>query len=73
MDEGYIISNKFRREIFDSLVSGEKNIRFIAKKHRIIYTVAENIIKDFVKNGIVEKKQEGFVLTKDGEKLAEKI
>lgn len=73
MDEGYILSNKFRRAIFDSFVSGEKNIKFIAKKHRIIYNVADKIVQDFVKSGIVEKKSEGFVLTKDGEKLAERI
>jgi len=73
MDEGYILSNKFRRAIFDSFVAGEKNLKFIAKKHRIIYNVADKIVQDFIKNGIVEKKPEGFILTKDGEKLAEKI
>jgi len=73
MDEGYILSNKYRRAIFDSFVSGEKNLKFIAKKHRIIYNVAEKIVQDFVKNDIVEKKSEGFVLTRDGEKLAERI
>jgi len=73
MDEGYILSNKFRRAIFDSLVSGEKSLRFIAKKHRIVYAVADKIIQDFITQGIVEKKPEGFVLTRDGEKLAEKI
>jgi len=73
MDEGYILSNKFRRAIFDSFVAGEKNLKFIAKKHRIIYNVADKIVQDFIKNGIVERKPEGFVLTKDGEKLAERV
>ena len=73
MDEGYILSNKFRRTIFDSFIAGEKNLKNIAKKHRIIYNVAEKIVQDFIKNGIVEKKTEGYVLTKDGEKLAERI
>jgi len=32
MDEGYILSNKYRRAIFDELASGESDIRRIAKK-----------------------------------------
>ena len=56
-----------------SFVSGEKNLKYIAKKHRIIYNVADKIVQDFIKQGIVEKKPEGFILTKDGEKLAERI
>ena len=73
MDEGYILSNKYRRVIFDGLVSGEKNIDRIAKKHRIIRNVAFRIVEDFINNGIVEKKGNQYILTKEGEKLAENI
>jgi len=73
MDEGYILSNKFRRAIFDGLASGETDIDRIAKKHRIIRNVACRVADDFIKGGIVEKKDNRYVLTEEGEKLAVKI
>jgi predicted transcriptional regulator len=73
MDEGYILSNKFRRMIFDGLASGETDLNMIAKKHRIVINVAKKIIDDFISGGIIEKKGLKYVLTKEGEKLAENI
>jgi predicted transcriptional regulator len=73
MDEGYILSNKYRRTIFDGLMSGETNIDRIAKKHRIIKNVALKIADDFIKGGILEKQGNRYILTKEGEKIAENI
>jgi len=73
MEEGYILSNKFRRAIFDGLASGETNIDRIAKKHRIIRSVAARVADDFINGGILEKKGNKYILTKEGEKLAETI
>jgi len=73
MDEGYILSNKFRRVIFDGLASGESNIDRIAKKHRIIHNVALRIADDFINGGILEKKGNRYVLTNEGKKIAENI
>ena len=73
IDEGFILSNKYRRAIFDDLNSGENNVLRIAKKHRIIKTVAQWVIDNFVKEGIVEKKGSRYVFTKEGQKLAETI
>ena len=73
IDEGFILSNKYRRAIFEGLASGEKNIYSIAKKHRIIKTVAQRVIDSFVEGGIVEKKGNNYVFTKEGEKLVESI
>ena len=73
MDEGYILSNKFRRAIFDGLASGETNIERIAKKHRIIRNVAIRVADDFINGGILEKKNNRYVLTEEGKKLAETI
>ena len=73
MDEGYILSNKFRRTIFDGLASGETDINRIAKKHRIILNVAKRVADDFINGGILEKKGSKYILTKEGEKLAENI
>ena len=70
MDEGYILSNKFRRVIFDALSSGETNINMISKKYRIIPIVAQKVVDDFINGGIIEKKGNKYVLTKEGEKLA---
>ena len=70
MEEGYILSNKYRRAIFDELASGEKNIERIAKKHHIIRTVAYKVADDFISGGILEKKGNNYILTKEGEKLA---
>ena len=58
MNEGFILSNKYRRAIFDELAAGETNIQRIAKKHRIIQTVAQRVVDDFIKNDIIEKGKE---------------
>jgi len=73
MDEGYILSNKFRRAIFDGLMSGVTDIDRIAKKHRIIKSVARKIADDFIKGGLLEKKGNRYLLTKEGEKIADNI
>ena len=70
MDEGYILSNKFRRVIFDELASGETDISRIAKKHHIIRNVAMRVTEDFISGGVVEKKGNKYFLTKEGEKLS---
>jgi predicted transcriptional regulator len=73
MDEGFILSNKFRRAIFAELVSGEADMERIAKKHHIIRNVAMRIADDFIKEEIIEKKGNKYFLTNDGEKLASNI
>jgi len=73
MDEGFILSNKYRRIIFESLANGETNIDRIAKKHRIILLVARKVANDFTTAGIIEKKDNRYLLTDEGKKLAEKI
>ena len=70
MDEGYILSNKYRRILFDGFASGETNLNMIAKRHHIIPNIARKIAEDFIKQGILEKKNGKYVLTKEGEKLA---
>ena len=73
IDEGFILSNKFRRAIFAELVSGETNIERIAKKQHIIRNVAIRIADDFIREEIIEKKGNRYFLTTDGEKLAANI
>jgi len=73
MDEGYILSNKYRKIIFEAIATGETNIIFIAKKHRIIRTVANKIINDFEENKLIENKNNRITLTDKGQKLAETL
>jgi predicted transcriptional regulator len=73
MDEGFILSNKFRMAIFDEIASGETNIERIAKKHHIVLLVAKKVVNDFISGGILEKKGNKYILTKEGEKLATNI
>lgn len=73
MDEGYILSNKYRRAIFDEFASGEINIQRIAKKHRIIQTVVQRVVDDFIKGEILEKQGNSYILTKKGKKLVDSI
>jgi predicted transcriptional regulator len=73
MDEGFILSNKFRVAIFDEIASGETNIERIAKKHHIVLLVAKKVVNEFISGGILEKKGNKYILTKEGEKLATNI
>ncbi|KYK32786.1 MAG: hypothetical protein AYK22_06940 [Thermoplasmatales archaeon SG8-52-3] len=73
MEEGYILSNKFRRAIFDGFASGENDLNIIVKKHRIIFTVGKRIAEDLIKGGVLEKKGNKYILTKEGERLAKII
>lgn len=73
MDEGFILSNKFRKIIFEEFASGETDIIRIAKKNHIIKKVVIKITSEFIKGNIVERKGNGYVLTKEGEKLADNI
>jgi len=73
MDEGFILANKFRRVIFDELVSGETDIKRITKKNRMIPRVAQRIIDEFVTGGIVEKKGNMYVFTTEGKKQLKRL
>lgn len=73
MDEGYILSNKYRRIIFEGIASGEKDINLISKKHRIAPIITKKIMDDFIKNKIIEKNGNKYQFTKEGEKLASLI
>jgi len=73
MDEGFILSNKFRMAIFDEIASGETNIERIEKKHHIVLIVVKKVVNDFISGGVLEKKGNKYILTKEGEKLATSI
>lgn len=72
-DEGFIVSHKYRRVIFDELAAGENNIHRIAKKHHIISSVARRILKDFQEHELIAITEQGIQLTDKGEKLIQTI
>lgn len=73
MDEGYILSNKYRRAVFDELASGEGNVQRIAKKHRLILTVVQRVINEFEVAEIIKKQQGRYVFTEKGERLKQSM
>ena len=73
MDEGFILSNKFRKIVFDGFASGETDINRIIKKYRIIPAAVKRVTDDFINGGILEQKGNKYFLTKEGKKLSEII
>jgi len=73
MNEGFILSNKYRRAVFNEFISGETNINRIAKKNRIILTIVKRVVEDFIKEDILEKNGNSYKLTQKGKKLVESI
>ena len=73
MEEGFILSNKFRKMIFDDIASGERDISLISKKNHIPQKVAREVADEMVNLGVLERKEGFYYLTKEGEKLAEKL
>ena len=69
MEEGFILSNKYRRVIFNELTSGEINLDRIAKKQHIVRKVVQRVIDEFMNSGIIEKKENTYILTEKGKKL----
>ncbi len=73
MEEGFIISNKIRKAVFIEIAAGEKSITRISKKHHLIEHVVKNAIEELKRHGIIEEKNDGYVLTDYGKKLYGKL
>ena len=69
MIEGFILSNKFRKIIFDAFASGETHIDRVIKKYRLIPSVAHRVVNEFLDEEILEKHENRYQLTAKGEKL----
>ncbi|HEX17083.1 MAG TPA: hypothetical protein ENG60_01525 [Thermoplasmatales archaeon] len=73
MEEGFILSNKFRKIIFDDLASGERDVRVISKKNHIPIKVVEEIVREMADARLVEIREGMCYLTREGERLAERL
>lgn len=68
--EGFIVSDKNRKAVFQELASGESDPERIAKKHHLIGRVVERVMGEFREEGLVEDGEDGVVLTDEGERVA---
>lgn len=69
VNDAFVESDKFRRAVFTEIAAGETDIEFIAKKHRLVKPAAERAVNDLVEHGLVEKGDEGYALTAEGERF----
>lgn len=70
MSEGLIASNKVHRAVFIEVMHGESDPERIAKKARIIPTVAQRAIGDLERSGTLLREGESVKLSPEGERLA---
>jgi|Deesub1362A_J573_1020465.scaffolds.fasta_scaffold05063_4 predicted transcriptional regulator len=73
MEEGFIISNKIRKAVFIEIASGEKSLSRLIKKHHLIEQAARNAIEELKEHGLIEEKEDGYVLTELGKKIYGKL
>jgi len=68
-EEGFILSNKFRKAVFLEVASGARRINEIAKKHHLFPKMVENAVADLKENGIIADGSDGLELTDMGKKI----
>lgn len=73
MEEGFVLSNKFRKVIIDELAIGDADAETISKKHHIPISAIEKAINDLKKIGLVKENKDRYSLTKQGRKVVEKL
>jgi len=73
MDEGFILANKFRRVIFDELISGEVDIVNIAKKNRIIHELLNALSTNLSWAVSSKKKETCMYLQMKGKNLLKRL
>ncbi len=69
IDEGFILSNKFRKAILIELASGEKKTKRIAKKHHLIERMVERAMKELEEEKLVKEENGNYFLTDRGKKV----
>ncbi|MEA2054331.1 MAG: hypothetical protein U9O96_04355 [Candidatus Thermoplasmatota archaeon] len=72
-EEGFILSNKFRKSVFLEIASGGNSINTIAKKQHLFPKMVENAVSDLKKNGIIKDDDGRLELTDMGKKIFAKL
>lgn len=68
-DDAFVESHKFRRVVWQELVSGETDPERIAKKQHLIDRAVEKAIDDLEDHGLIEETDDGYALTEEGERF----
>ena len=72
-EEGFILSNKFRKAVFVEVASGEKSASTIAKKHHLFPKMVENAVADLKSSHLIEDDGGELKLTDEGKKIFAKL
>jgi predicted transcriptional regulator len=66
-DDAFVDSHKFRRQVWQELVSGESDPERIAKKQRLMQRAVDKALDDLEEHGLVAENDNGYELTDEGE------
>lgn len=69
--DGFVESHKFRRMVWQELVSGESDPERIAKKQHVVRRAVDKALDDLEEEGLVESTDDGYELTDEGETYEE--
>ena len=73
MEEGFILSNKFRKIVFEEIASGERDVEMISRKNHIPPKIAKETVEELVEAGIVERRDNGYHLSREGERILDNL
>ena len=68
-EEGFILSNKHPKAVFQEIAAGESSTKTIAKKHRLHHTMVENAVHDLQEVGLVTGNDNDLTLSEAGVKV----
>ena len=68
-EEGFILSNKHRKAVFQEIATGETSAKTIAKRHHLHHTMVENAINDLKETELITGHDNNLVLTSQGTKV----
>ena len=68
-EEGFILSNKHRKAVFQEIATGETSAKTIAKRHHLHHTMVENAINDLKEIKLITGHDNNLVLTSQGTKV----
>lgn len=68
-DDAFVESHKFRRVVWQELVSGESDPERIAKRQRLVQRAVDQALEDLEEHGLIEQGDDGYELTDEGERF----
>jgi hypothetical protein len=68
-EEGFILSNKHRKAVFQEIAAGASSAKTIGKKHHLHHTMVENAVRDLKEIGLITGSANELALTEHGIKV----